>query len=194
MAVRNKISRATEKSLGVKWTMAFDSEQRAIRNGAFVALMVTIAAFSACVLIDLPMFETSDVLHGKGNLAIIVAVLASCLAVAIMNVANQRFFEPLDRNAAAATTATEKSVQLQAILRNTHEQVTIAALVYIVALLTLPPKWTDAIMVAAILFVFGRIFFTRGYSKGAAGRAFGFGLTFYPSILLALLSLYTALF
>ena len=32
---------------------------------------------------------------------------------------------------------------------------------------------------AAALFIAGRILFTRGYSKGAGGRAMGFGLTMY---------------
>lgn len=193
MDARNKISRSTAKSLGVKLAMAFDTEQRGIRNGALAALAIAITAISACLFVDQPAFELGDIDGDKARLAAIASLLVGSLAVAIMNVANQRFYEPLDRNAAVAATATDKIVQMQAILRNTHEQVTIATLVYFIAWQMLPRQWTDCIMAAALLFAFGRIFFTRGYAKGAAGRAFGFGLTFYPSILLALLSLYAAL-
>ncbi len=38
-----------------------------------------------------------------------------------------------------------------------------------------------SIAIAALLFVAGRILFTRGYTRGAAGRAMGFGLTAYPT-------------
>lgn len=194
MATRNKISRATAKSLGVKCNMAFDAEQRGIRNGALGALATSLALFSACLLFNCPVLQVADAGHEKAKIALIAALLAGSLAVAIMRLANQRFYEPLDRNAAAASTATEKATQLQAILRNTHEQVTIAVLVYAIAFLLMPAAWTDTIFAAAILFASGRFFFARGYSKGAAGRAFGFGLSFYPSVLLALLSLYAPFF
>lgn len=193
MATRNKISRPTLKSLGVKQAMALDAEQRAIRKSAMAALAIAIATLSACLLRDQPGLEFADPAHSRALLALIAALLAASLAATIIAVANHRFFEPLDRNAAAASTATGKVGQLQAILRNTHEQVTLAALVYFGAALMLPQKWSDAIPVAAILFVTGRVFFAWGYAKGAAGRAFGFGLSFYPTILLALLSLYAAL-
>ena len=172
--------------------MAFDNEQRGIRNGALSALLVTLAAFAISISLPLPYAEFDEFSGSETLLAIIAALLVGSLAVAIMNVANQRFFEPLDRNAAAAGTSTERIAQLQAILRNTHEQVTIAALVYFIAAMLLPVGWTDLILVASILFATGRLFFAKGYSKGAAARAFGFGLTFYPSILLAVLSLIAA--
>jgi hypothetical protein len=37
---------------------------------------------------------------------------------------------------------------------------------------------------AAILFLIGRILFFLGYAEGAASRAFGFALTFYPTLML----------
>ncbi len=173
--------------------MAFDSEQRGIRNGALSALIVALTGFALALIFELPYAQIGDFAAGKPVLAFVGTILAGSLAVAIMNVANQRFFEPLDRNAAAASTATDRIIQPQAVLRNTHEQVTIAILVYAIALMLLPVKWSDTIPVAAFLFAIGRMFFTRGYAKGAAARAFGFGLTFYPSVLLALLSMIAAL-
>ncbi len=35
---------------------------------------------------------------------------------------------------------------------------------------------------AVSLFLLGRLFFITGYRKGAGGRAFGFALTFYPTV------------
>jgi uncharacterized membrane protein YecN with MAPEG domain len=56
----------------------------------------------------------------------------------------------------------------------------------------LPVRWTDSIPACASLFLIGRLVFAAGYSKGAGSRAFGFGLTFYPTIALAILTLITA--
>ncbi len=83
---------------------------------------------------------------------------------------------------------------LSAILRNTHEQVTLAALVYAMAAIALPRHFTDVILGCALLFLIGRFIFATGYAKGAGGRAFGFALTFYPSVALALLTTVTTLF
>jgi hypothetical protein len=40
----------------------------------------------------------------------------------------------------------------------------------------------------------GRMVFNGGYARGAGSRAFGFALTFYPSVMLALLTLVTTIF
>ena len=48
----------------------------------------------------------------------------------------------------------------------------------------MPHGWLASIPAAAILFLIGRILFSRGYERGAAARAIGFGLTFYPSVLM----------
>ena len=45
----------------------------------------------------------------------------------------------------------------------------------------MPLGWLRAIPVAAGLFIAGRVLFARGYRKGAAGRAMGFGLTMYST-------------
>jgi len=37
------------------------------------------------------------------------------------------------------------------------------------------------------MFLVGRLFFFAGYANGAPARAYGFGLTFYPTVLLLLL-------
>ena len=46
------------------------------------------------------------------------------------------------------------------------------------------PVWRFKWAAAALLFLIGRILFSRGYERGASARAVGFGLTFYPSVLM----------
>lgn len=172
--------------------MAFDSEQRAIARSAIAALVVTIS-----VLVATGAFSRLKAEGIEARLSLLAAALAPLMLAFLRDIArlaNHRFAEPLDRNAAAVETRTAKADMLSAILRNTHEQVTFAALVYALAAIALPPNWTDAILGCAVMFLIGRLIFAAGYAKGAGGRAFGFGLTFYPSVALALLTLATAIF
>ena len=48
----------------------------------------------------------------------------------------------------------------------------------------MPASWQAVVPVAAILFVIGRIAFAAGYGGGAPARAFGFALTFYPTVVM----------
>ena len=83
---------------------------------------------------------------------------------------------------------------LQSILQNTLEQAVLAVLVHLIWAVTMPGDWLPAIPAATTLFVVGRMLFWRGYERGAAARAMGFGLTFYPTVLmLAILLLFAAL-
>lgn len=172
--------------------MAFDNEQRAIARSAIAALAVTISVLVATGVLRL--FAAKGIDQRLSLLAVSFAPLILALLRDIGRLANHRFAEPLDRNAAAAETRTARADMLSAILRNTHEQVTFAALVYAMAAIILPPNWTDAIPGCALLFLIGRLIFATGYAKGAGGRAFGFGLTFYPSVALALLTAVNAIF
>jgi uncharacterized membrane protein YecN with MAPEG domain len=172
--------------------MAFDSEQQAIARSAIPALVVTLAGLAAAGIPS--RFEAGTLEARLSLLAVAFAPLAIALASDIARLANHRFTEPIDRNAAAAETRTPKADMLSAVLRNTHEQVTFAGLVYTIAAIALPHGWTDAILGCAALFLAGRLVFAAGYAKGAGGRAFGFGLTFYPSVMLALLTIIITLF
>jgi len=67
------------------------------------------------------------------------------------------------------------------VLQNTLEQAVLAVVAYMIWAVVAPLAWLRTIPMAAILFVAGRILFTRGYERGAPGRAMGFGLTAYPT-------------
>jgi len=57
----------------------------------------------------------------------------------------------------------------------------LAVAAYLIWAVVMPHRWLWSIAIAALLFVAGRVLFTRGYTRGAAGRAMGFGLTAYPT-------------
>ncbi len=60
----------------------------------------------------------------------------------------------------------------------------LASLAYCIWAVAMPHAWLASIPAAAALFVLGRFLFSRGYAQGAAARAIGFALTFYPTVLM----------
>jgi uncharacterized membrane protein YecN with MAPEG domain len=103
--------------------------------------------------------------------------------------ARHRFFSPEDIDGGGLSAGGPRARVLQATLQNTLEQVVIAALVHMSWAATMPLRWTASLPVAALGFVIGRILFWRGYERGAPGRALGFALTFYPSVVMTLVML-----
>ena len=84
------------------------------------------------------------------------------------------------------TAGSARARLLQAMLQNTLEQGALALPVYLFWALDAPPRLVPAVAGAALLFLVGRILFFRGYARGAAGRALGFRLSFYPTVVLLL--------
>jgi uncharacterized membrane protein (UPF0136 family) len=66
--------------------------------------------------------------------------------------------------------------------RNTLEQVVLAAIAWTGLALALPHEQLKLISAMAIAFFIGRVLFWIGYLITPVGRAFGLGLTFYPTI------------
>jgi len=103
------------------------------------------------------------------------------LMVSIARVGNYRFYSPEDIAGSGLTSGTAQVKVLRAVLQNTLEQTVLAVAAYMIWAVVMPHYWLGSIAIAALLFVAGRILFTRGYTRGAAGRAMGFGLTAYPT-------------
>ncbi|WP_420402679.1 MAPEG family protein [Nisaea sp.] len=114
------------------------------------------------------------------------ALVLLCLVIAVGNLARHRFFTPADIDGSGLTAGTDRARIFQAVLQNTLEQAVIAVLAHLLWTAAAPAGWHGAVPAAALLFVAGRIFFVAGYAGGAPARAFGFALTFYPSVLLTL--------
>ena len=157
---------------------AFHHEQRQVAAGMAAAALIAIAA------IAITLWQGGGAAEPVGerlavalrlDLFVIVWLLAS-----IGNVARLRFFSAQDIAGSANTTASQTVRQGNAILQNTLEQVVLAVAVHLALAATLPrPELLITTLV--VLFGVGRLFFWLGYARGAAGRAFGFALTFYPT-------------
>lgn len=67
-------------------------------------------------------------------------------------------------------------------MQNTLEQTVLAVVAYN-GLAAVEPRRGPVLLPALVsLYLLGRILFIHGYSRGAGGRALGFGLTFYPTL------------
>jgi hypothetical protein len=103
------------------------------------------------------------------------------LMVSVARVGNHRFYTPEDIDGSGLTSGTPRIQVLLAVLQNTLEQTVLAVTAYTIWAVVMPRSWLWSIAMAALFFVAGRIFFARGYTRGAPGRALGFGLTAYPT-------------
>lgn len=104
-------------------------------------------------------------------------------------IAHHRFF---DRDAIDGDNPTcdRTLTAARAYLQNTMEQVLFAIVVWLVLAVVAPLHWLSLIPVLACWFLFCRVLFAVGYSKGAPARAFGFAGTFYPTVLAMMAALY----
>ncbi len=104
------------------------------------------------------------------------------LAVAVGRLARHRFFSDADIDAALRA-GTVRADVLQSLVQNTLEQTVLAVVAYGAWLLVPRPDAPVATAWIAVgCFSVGRLLFFVGYGRGAAARAFGFALTFYPTV------------
>jgi uncharacterized membrane protein YecN with MAPEG domain len=139
------------------------------------ALLVSLAIIAAALV-----WGSAQPFESRLATAVIAAtVAAGWLAAGIANVARLRFLSPAAID--VGNTPDDATAQARAILQNTLEQVVLAIPVY-VGLAVVFDRSMVAIAAMTGLFSAGRALFWAGYADGAAGRAFGFALTFYPSV------------
>lgn len=113
-----------------------------------------------------------------------VLVVSIALLICIARLAKHRFFTPVDIEGSGLTEGSARAKLLQALLQNTLEQLCLAGAVYFAAALLFPRAWLGAVPAAATLFLLGRVLFFARYEHGAPARAYGFALTFYPTVIL----------
>lgn len=169
--------------------MTLTGDQRAVASRMTAAVLTTLVVLGVVGGAGWrPLPE-----HDPTGLALICLLLvALALAATIARVAKHRFTTPADLDGSGLTHGTDRVRSLNAVVQNTLEQAVLAIPTYLAAAMLLPERRSGMIAAAAVLFVIGRLSFARGYAQGAAGRAFGFGLTFYPTIALLALSLVAA--
>lgn len=163
--------------------MPLTAKQTGVVKGMLIGALVTL-----CIVFlgsYLNPFDFSNSLNAIDRLS--VAIISSLipaifLGASIGRLAKHRFFTPEDIDGGGLSKGTEKANVLQSLLQNTLEQTLLATLVYFAWSIVMPGSWLSVVPLAALTFGLGRILFFRGYKNGAASRAIGFTLTFYPSM------------
>lgn len=165
--------------------MRLSEKQRGVLKGMVSALVVAVVVLAAGS--QFLLFENFGETQGSIRLqvaAVALVPVALVLMISIGTLARHRFFTPEDIDGSGLSRGTVKVHTLQAILQNTLEQSVLAFLAYSCFAALAPDSLLGVVPAAALLFVIGRVFFWKGYSKGAPARAFGFALTFYSTNLL----------
>jgi hypothetical protein len=105
---------------------------------------------------------------------------ALCLLAGIVSVAAQRFFvsEAIDGSRKPHSRFLEINLRYN---QNTLEQTVLAVCAWLGLAVVAPLNVVAIMPVLAALFVAGRVLFWVGYLVAPWARAFGFGLTFYPT-------------
>lgn len=163
--------------------MSLSTKQRGVLRGMGGGMAATVALIGFGVLAnplgypgDMPVQKSLAVALGAAGLP------ALFLAISIGRLAKHRFFSPQDIDGAGLSHGTARARELQALLQNTLEQVTLGAMAYALWASMMPSAWLSVVPLAALVFAAGRVLFFVGYAKGAEARALGFALTFYPSV------------
>lgn len=158
-------------------------EQRRVITGiAAVGLVVGLLLVATHALRPIPVPPLPGFAERLAYALRLEILVVFWLALAIANVARLRFFSAQDIGGSGLTEASPQLRQARAILQNTLEQVVLAMAAHL-ALAAQPGQgWMPLLPVMVLLFGLGRLLFWIGYRHGAAGRAIGFGLTFYPSM------------
>ena len=154
-----------------------------------LAMGTAIAAFAVCGTYLAPTGIDDDLTSRAIIAAWSILAPAATLMICVARLAKHRFFTPEDIDGSALTSGTERARFLQALLQNTLEQACIAVPIYVATSFVVPARLLGVVPAAAVLFVIGRALFFAGYAQGASSRAYGFALTFYPTVLMLLITL-----
>ncbi len=160
---------------------AFKAEQRGVAIGMASALLLTMVVLGLVALATHGRSEPAFQQRLQDALRIDLLVIL-WVAAGIANVARLRFFSAKDIAGSGAQQASDQVRIANAILENSFEQAVLAIVTHLIVAATFAGS-TPLIAALACLFAVGRLLFWTGYKRGASGRAFGFALTFYPSVL-----------
>ena len=163
-------------------TKDFQQQQRGVTIGAGAAALTTVIALGFAAMVDRSTAPTPFIQSLQFAIQIDLFVVV-WLALAIGNVARLRHSSEADINASLIEGGSAEVRVASAILQNTFEQVGLAVATHLILIATFDRAHAVLVTLAG-LFAIGRARFWAGYNKGAGGRAFGFGLTFYPSVLI----------
>jgi hypothetical protein len=159
--------------------MSLTLPQRGVLRAMVAGLALSLVAFGLSILV-VPANPLPDMQAAALASLAPTVLLAACIA----RLAAHRFHTPEDIDGSGLTSGTATAKVLQAQLQNTLEQLVLALPVYAACVALAVPYGRNLVLTASLLFFCGRLLFFLGYRRGAAGRAFGFALTFYPTVVL----------
>ncbi|MES1949556.1 membrane-associated protein in eicosanoid and glutathione metabolism [Salinisphaera sp. S4-8] len=163
---------------------ALSTHQRGVLCGMAAGAVVAVVVVWGGAFVDLFGPFDND-LATRLSIASGASLLpALCLMFALGRIAKHRFFHAVDIDGAGLSEGTPRVQLLRALAQNTHEQVMLAVVAYFAWVLLMPIGTLSAVVLAAIVFVLGRILFFAGYARGAPARSLGFTACFYPTALM----------
>jgi len=166
-----------------------DAEQRRVLRGMATALAVMILVLGLGIIVARPLIPPLPRLEDRLAFALRCELFTVVwLAAGIAAVARGRFFSAPDIQGSGFAAPGPRIAVAAAVLQNTLEQVVLAFAVHLALACLLRGREMALIPLLVTLFCAGRLAFWIGYRSGAGSRAFGFGLTFYPSVLALLLT------
>jgi hypothetical protein len=158
-------------------------EQRRVMLGAGLAVTVGgIVLVGGYFFVPLPLHGTANVAERLTLALHVDIVVFAWLIAAVANVANRRFFSRDDIHGAGFFPPSERVAVPMALLQNTLEQTVLAMGAHLILATMLMGQELVLLLLLALLFCIGRAAYWAGYRGGAGQRAFGFALTFYPTL------------
>jgi hypothetical protein len=161
----------------------FRGEQRRVLVGA--ACAAAVSALVILLLLAVRPFGVPDLPDAAARVAFALRAdlfVVAWLGVMVGAVAQRRFFSAEDIGGSASGGGGAGIKRANAVLQNTLEQVVLAVASHAGLASVLPGRFLVVVPGLVALFCVGRLLFWLGYRGGAGSRAFGFGLTFYPSM------------
>jgi hypothetical protein len=147
--------------------------------GSFIAISIIILGSWFNPFFSDTMFTENTRLEIAVRYSLLPAIF---LVISVGRLAKHRFTSPADIDGRGKSQDSEQARVLQSLLQNTLEQFCIALIAYLGWAMIMPVEWMSVIPLSAGAFVLGRMLFFKSYEKGAESRAFGFALSFYPSV------------
>lgn len=142
------------------------------------ALLVALWLYNPQMPVALPADDPADRLAFAAHWLVVPGLT---LLAGVAMTANRRFFTADAIDGAEQTRNRALEINLR-YNRNTLEQAVLAAIAWTGLALALPQDRLSLIPELAVLFAAGRAAFWFGYLLAPWARAFGFVLTFYPTV------------
>ncbi|PCI49958.1 MAG: hypothetical protein COB49_04425 [Alphaproteobacteria bacterium] len=170
--------------------ISLNQPQKDIRVGMIagaVFCMVWVLMGYGFIDMALPLWVTTgDKLAYVAKCEIFAALM---LLFGVMAVAGQRFFSDKAREGQTEGLSSALTINLRYI-QNTMEQLVLLVITHMAFAATADSGEMKIIPILVSLFIVGRICFWIGYHQSPLSRAFGFAVTFYPTVVMMIMTVW----